>query len=448
MKKVIITLVFLVAANMAVMAQESRTISLTEAVDIAIENNFQLAVAKNNLDLAGARITKEKADFLPSLSARMSANKSFGGQFIPGSNQFISSVSNRLGASLSSNIVVFSGFANIYSLRNAQYNKKTQKQNVQWTRETIIFNTATAFLQVLLNKELLQIANENLNASLKTLNQVQIQTDVGSRPIVDLYNQQATVANNRLQVTNRENSLEFSRLKLVRILQIDPLKEYQFEIPEINVEEIAAGEYNLQQLITVALNNRSDLQGAEYNIQSIKYQLELSESNYWPTLSFGASMSSGYNYVEGAGFLSFSDQFFEGNVRKSLGFNLSIPIFNNLSTRTNVQAAKINFKNAKLNLEDTRLQVIQEVKQAYSDYQAILERLQATEAALKAARKAYEAQQARYEVGAGTLIELSQTNAQFVEAKSNRAQAVYSYIFQKRLLDYYIGKLNKNISFN
>lgn len=453
MKKIIlpILVLFLFFSSHA-FSQTVQTITVNEAINLAVKNNYQLKVAINRVKLADHRVTGEKADFLPSLSASVNARRSISNQFIPGTNDFVSGSVDRLGATLNSSIVLFSGFANIYSLRNAQYEKKTQKQNVQWTKETIIFNTATAFLQVLLNKELLEIARENLQASLKTLEQVDIQTDVGSRPIVDLYNQQATVANNRLQVTNRENTLELSRLKLVRILQIDPLKEYRFEIPEVNVDEVTAGDYELQQLIATALESRADLQGAVYNIQAIEYQLELAESRYWPTLSFSASIGSGYspsfvNRLTGED-ISFGDQFFDARINKGLGFSLRIPIFSNLDTRTNVQAAKINFKNAKLNLEDTRLQVIQEVKQAYSDYQAILERLQATEAALKAARKAYEAQQARYEVGAGTLIELSQTNAQFVEAKSNRAQAVYSYIFQKRLLDYYIGKLNKNISFN
>ncbi len=428
--------------------QEVETITLDTAVDIALENNFQLAIEENLLELADDRITGEKADFLPSLSARFGANKGIGGRFLEGTDVFVETQSNTFGGSISTNLVLFSGFANINSLRNARYAKRSQKQNVEWTRETIIFETASRFLQVLLNKELLEIARENLELSLKTLEQVEIQTEVGSRPIVDLYTQQAAVANNRLTVTNRQNALELSRLALIRVLQIDPLDKYRFVIPEINIDVVTAKDYELPDLIAVALDNRSDLQSEKYNIQAIKYQLEVAESRYYPTLSFGASISSRYNFVPNAGLASFEDQFFEGNLRKSLGFSLSISIFNNLDIRTSVQAQKINYKNAKLALQDTRLQVVQEVKQAYSDYYAILERLQATKAALKAARKAYEAEQARYEVGAGTLIQLTEAQANFVEAQSNRAQAVFNFIFQKKLLDYYLGKLDKNISFN
>lgn len=446
MKKILLAFLFVFSSVAAGLAQQDiRTITLDKAVNIALENNFQLKIARNRVELADDRITGEKADFLPSLNARAGYRKSIGNQFIPGTSRFTTKSFSSYSASISANITLFGGFANIRSLRNARYTKKTRKQNAEWTKESIIFETASRFLQVLLDKELLQIAKENLQASLKTLEQVKAQVEVGARPIVDLYNQKATVANNRLTVTNRQNALELSRLALIRVLQIDPLDEYRFTIPEVDVENITPRNYDLQHLVAVALDNRSDLQSARYNIKSLKWQLKLAQSRYWPTLSFNASLSS--RYLPGSK-LSFSDQFFDFQISKGFGFTLSIPIFNGLNTRTSVQRAKINYKNAKLQLQDKRLQVIQDVKQAYSDYQAILERLEATKVALKAAKKAYKAAKARYDVGAGTLIQLTQASANLQEAKSNRAQAVYNFIFQKKLLDYYLGKLDKNISFN
>lgn len=446
MKKVLLAFLLVFGLSAGSFAQQDvRTITLDKAVNIALENNYQLKIARNRVELADDRITGEKADFLPTLNARAGYRKSIGNQFIPGTSRFTTQSFSSYSASLSTNITLFSGFANIRSLRNARYNKRTRKQNAEWTKETIIFRTAKRFLQVLLDKELLQIAKENLQASLKTLEQVKAQVEVGARPVVDLYNQKATVANNRLTVTNRRNALELSRLALVSVLQIDPLGEYRFTIPEIDIEHINPKNYDLQRMIAVALENRSDLQSARFNIKALKWQLKTAKSRYWPSLSFGASISS--RYLPGSK-LSFSEQFFDFQISKGFGITLSIPIFNGLNTRTSVQRAKINYKNAKLQLQNKRLQVIQEVKQAYSDYQAILERLDATQAALKAAKKAYQAAKARYEVGAGTLIQLTQASANLQEAKSNRAQAVYNFIFQKKLLNYYLGKLDKNISFN
>lgn len=457
MQKSVLLIVFLLGgilftaqAQDAATVQNGERVTLQEAIDIALENNFQLKVARNNLNLSEYREKSEKADFLPSLQGSFSGNRSTGRQFIPGSDEFVDRTVNSIGGSLQSSLPLFNGFENINSLRSSQYDTRSQEENLQRVRETIIFNTASNFLQVILDKELLEIARENLAASEKTLEQVQAQVDVGSRPSVDLYNQEATVAGNELQVTNQENALNLSRLQLIRQLQVDPLKEYNFVIPEIDVEQINPENYNLEQLVAAALENRSDLRSEQYSIQAIEHQLKATRGSLYPSLNFNASFSSDYSdqqFLPGSDeLIPFSDQFFDANLRRSFSLSLSIPIFNNLNIRTNVQSQRVSYKNAQLQLEDTRLQVVQEVTQAYNDYKAVLKRMESTEKALRAARRSYETQRERYNVGAGTLIELSDANSQFVEAQSNRAQSIFNFIFQKKLLDYYLGKLNQDIT--
>jgi len=74
--------------------------------------------------------------------------------------------------------------------------------------------------------------------------------------------------------------------------------------------------------------------------------------------------------------------------------------------------------------------------------------LESSERAVIAAERALETEQQRYEVGATTLIELNLANANFVQAQSNRIQAVYNFVFQEKLLDFYIGRLDNNLQFN
>ncbi len=450
---IVLCLIFTVssqAQDMQSNVAPGETITLQEAIDIALENNFQLRVAENNLNLSQYQEKSELADFFPSLSANFSGNRSTGPGFVPGSATFINQTSYGISGGLSTSIPIFNGFENISSLRSSKFDTKSQEETKQRVRETIIFNTASNYLQVILDKELLEIAKETLAASQKTLEQVQAQVDVGSRPTVDLYNQESTVASNELQVTNQQNALDLSRLQLIRTLQIDPTANYAFEIPDVAVQNAAQPEYNLQELVSTALENRSDLQSEQFNIQSIEQQLRSTRGSLYPSLNFSADLRTNYSdqrLSPATGQpISFTDQFFDININRSFGLSLSIPIFNNLNLRTNLQSQKVNYKNAKLQLEDTRLQVIQEVTQAFNDYQAVVQRLESTEKALRAAERSYLTQKERYEVGAGTLIELSDANSQYVEAQSNRAQATFNFIFQKKLLDYYLGKLNEDIT--
>jgi len=169
----------------------------------------------------------------------------------------------------------------------------------------------------------------------------------------------------------------------------------------------------------------------------------LSKSSLLPTISASYGVSSRYSdqYSLAGQDVSFSDQFFDQQVNKSLGLSFSLPLFNNWNRMYNIQASQVQLKNARLSLDNTKLQVVQEVTQAYNDYSSYAKQLEASEKSLVASEKAFETQQERYNVGASTLIELSQAQANYASAKSNYTQAIYNLIFQEKLVDYYLGKL-------
>lgn len=439
----LLALGFFMTMSVQAQSQDNLNITLQKAIDIALENNYQLKVAENNVELSKKEVLSNKADYLPSVDANLSGNRNIGRTFNQNTGQITDRSNNSMRTSISASLPIFSGLENLHSLKSSRFDQKSSEENRDRVREDIIFNTASNYLQFILDKKFLEIDKENLEASRKTLEQVRAQVDVGSRPKVDLYNQEATVANNELAVVNSQNALKSSRLNLIQTLQIDPLKEYSFVAPEIETQQITPKSYDLEQLVATALENRSDLQSEKFNIQSIKHQLSATRGSLYPSLSLSGTLSSSYSELQQ---LDFQDQFFDININRSLGLSLSIPIFGNLDRRTNVQSQQINYKNAKLNLQNIRLQVVQEVNQAYNDYESYQKQLQSSKKALEAAERTYQTQKQRYEVGAGTLIELSDANAQYVEAQANRAQSFFRVIFQQKLLDYYIGKLDQDVT--
>lgn len=454
MKRILSSTLFaLLLFTTSISAQEARTISLQEAIDIALENNYQLKQAKNNLELSNESIKSEYADFAPSVSSSLNGSRSTGQQFIadrlsePGLNPFVDVTSQSISGRLSASITVFDGFNNINSLRASEQSKLSSEESLQRAKEQVIFNTASRYLQVLLDGQLLEIAQENLENSQQQLEQVRAQVEVGSRPSVDLYNQEAQVAADELSVTQQENSLKFSKLVLVRQLQIDPLGEYEFVVPEAEVEANQTGSmgYSLSELIDQAILNRSDLKSEIADIRVLEYQLEIAKGSLYPSVSASASISSRYSdqySLPGEGSVSFNDQFFDQQVNRSLGLSIDIPIFQNWNRMYNIQSSKIQLKNAELSFDNSKLQVIQEVTQAYNDYTSYMKQLEASEKSRRASERAFETQQERYNVGSSTLIELSQAQASYVEAQSNYTQAMYNLIFQEKLLDYYLGKLS------
>ncbi len=430
-------------------AQQPRTITLEEAIEIALENNIEIELSRSEIDRSESQHRRQRAEFLPNLNASIGGSRTIGRQFDPSRVAFDEFTTNNLNASISTNVVIFNGFRNINELRSARLGMESAEERYQRTREGIIFEAAARFLDVLLAAELLEINRENLETSNKQLEQVKAQVEVGMRAIVDQYSQESVVANNELSVIQSENVLNLNKLRLARLLQLDPLTEFEFVAPSIIEEELVVSDYNLREMIDIALANRRDYRASEMEVERARYDLSISQAGRMPQVSLSAGVSTAYrdqqqDPIQGT-VIPFTDQFFDVNINRSMGFNVSIPIFNRWQTRNQVEQRTIDYKDAELRLEDFRREVFLELQQAYNDYTGYAKELEATEKALFAAEKAYETEQERYNVGSATLIELTNANNEFIRASSNRIQSLYQFIFQEKVLDFFLGRLTEDI---
>jgi len=444
------TLLLTILLTVPFLTQAQTSITLEDAIEIALENNYQLKQAENNLTASDYAVRNAQADFLPSVSASYNGTRRIGQQFDQTTVTFDTFTTNSMGGNINSSVTLFNGFSNINSLRSANVSRSIQVEDNQRLRENIIFTTASRFLQVVLNQELLKISEENLSVSEQQYERIEAQVEVGRSPNVDLLNQASVVANEELAVIQGENALESSYAQLMRIMQDESGTEYNLMMPEIDDLELMPFELNLQELIQTALQNRRDLRAQELTIERNQYDENIARANLLPTISASLGISGSYNDrfrdIDGSP-LGFSDQFFDRNVNRFIGFNVQIPIFDNLNRRTSLQNSKITLKNSQLEMENIRFQVNEEVRQAYNDYMSIVKELDSTEKALTAAERAYETEFQRYEVGASTLIELNQANANYVQAQSNRIQTIYNFVFQEKLLDFYLGQLTASMEF-
>ena len=447
MQKLLLTSILILLPFLAF--GQVRTITLQEAIDIALENNYQIKQAENSRGLADTRVRSAQADFLPNLNGSFTGSRNVGRQFIQEDLSFDDRTTYSMRGGISSSITVFSGFSNISNLRRAQADRSTEELDLIRLRENIMFDTASRYLQVVLNMELLKISKSSLVASQSQLEQVRAQVEVGARPTVDLYNQESTVASDELAVIQRENALEVGKAQLIRIIQDETITEIATSMPSVDELSLMPVDLNLRVLIQAALDTRSDFRAQEFAIESNRQSERIARAQFLPTMTASAGINA--DYSDQFSFLgepvSFGDQFFEQNVRRNIGFNISIPIFSRWNTRTTVESAKVQLKNSQLQLDNIRFQISEEVRQAFNDYQSIAKELESTEKALIAAERAYETEQQRYEVGSTTLIELNLANANYVQAQSNRIQAIYNFVFQEKLLDYFIGQLDDEIQF-
>jgi len=435
-----LTLAVLIAAPAALGAQAapSQAITFDDAIRIALRQNTTLQQANNASANNAAAVRQQRLAFLPDLRLSTNSGQSYGRSFSQDEGRIINETTQSLNAGLSSNVTVFNGLTNIASLRSAQLNEDAGERSVQRAEQTVAFTVASNYLALVQQQEQLRVQRENLASQEAQERQIKAFVDAGSRPISDLYQQQATVAAQRSQVVNAERAFELAKVDIIQTLQLDPRGTYTFVPPAIDTTVRTSVTFNLDSLLTRAVGQRADLFAQQSLVGAASQNVRAARGGRWPALSLSAGYNSAYNSATDLGFTDQLDQRRGGSV--SLG--LSIPLFDRGSTSLATQRASIAEDNARLTLKDRQQQIGLEVRRAYLDYQAATQQLDAAEAQLRAAQLALESSQQRYNVGAATLLEVTQARAAQLQAASNLVSARYGLLFQRTLIGYYVGDLN------
>lgn len=437
----------------AIPAAGQNRISLQDAINIALERNIDLIKAGNQVELSERTVLREKGDFLPSLNASSGANRNWGLTFDQTSGQLVTEQSDGFSMGLSSNVNLFNGFADIASLKGSQYQLEADKLTLERTEQAVFFDVIQAYLQVLLSQEQIGIQTENLESQQQQLRRIEEFVRLGARPISDQYQQEATVASVELNLLDAERALDLNESRLIQILELDPLLNYEFDRIDSESLGLDVQSYDLDAMLSQSLESRADVRAREFLIMAFEQDIREAKSGRLPTLSLSGSAGTSYSSqrveflrddmgnVIGTNEIPFNDQLSD-NRSGRMSLNLSIPLFNRFATRTNVHRTKIQYENSQLDMDNLKQTVALEVRQAYLDYQTAAKRLDVTEKQLRAARQAEAVEQERYNVGASTLVELTQARATLVDAESQRAQAIFQFVFQSRVIDYYLGVLN------
>jgi outer membrane protein len=431
-------LMLLLAGTMPAVAQDSTTISMSEAIRIALERNSTIERARNSLDISRARVLQAEGAFLPNLSLGVSPSEriALGRQDSSGrSDRFTTGLS----LSASSGMTLYSGGANESALAQAEGQIRVDTLELERTRATIVFNVVQAYTQLLSERELIGLEKQNLAAQRALLDRVEAFTKAGVRPIGELYTQRAQVAAAELRLVNAEAAIEFSNLRLRQLLRLEPGGRYRFvdagagtgatpSAPSITTADV---------LVSQALSRRNDLTAQQARIDLANEAIRGARAGYKPTISLNGSLGTSYSSSDPTS--GFAEQLALDRPAISLGVGLTLPLFDRNRTDAAVAIAEAQLRNEQLVLDDLRQAISAEVEEAYLRYATTLKQIEVTDRQVEAARQALEAETARYEVGASTLTEVIQARVALLQAETSRLQARNTLVLRRWALDYYIG---------
>ncbi|MEI7675839.1 MAG: TolC family protein [Bacteroidales bacterium] len=436
----ILIIVACVICSITVSAQQSWT--LRQCIEHGMKNNIQVRQKLLEKESAEIQLNTTKKSRLPDLNA--SANQNIGRSTSrDGLNSFQNTANTDI--SLQSTMPIFTGFRIANQIEANQFNLKAILADLDKAREDIALYVSSAFLQVVYNRELYQVAKDQAKLSKEQMARAEILVNAGKLPQSELYDTRATNARDESEVTRTNSALKLSLVDLAQLLEIEKIEGFDVD-SSISDSLLVDGIVNLAdvaQTFNYALGNRPAMKSAEYRIEEGKRNLEIARSGYYPTVNLGATYSNGYYYSfnlpTGSTNPAFGDQFSQ-NGRSVLGLSLNIPIFNRFDTQNKVKLAQIDIQVKKLNLETTRKSMLKDVQQAYYNAVAARDKYRSAQKSVEASELAFKFAKEKFDAGKSTSFEFNDSNNRKLKSLSDQVQAKYDLIFRCKLLDFYNGK--------
>ncbi len=416
---------------------QSNTWNLEQCVNHALENNITILQAKNNLLSSEQDIISAKGNFLPAISSNISGGASLGNiEVFPGEFRDREFYSTSLGIGFSQNI--FNGFRNINLLNQSKLSLERNQYELERLKDDISLNVANSYLNVLFNKENLELARLQVEFSKFQLDQVKTLVEAGSEPASTLIESQATYSRDIQSLTIAENNHDLALLTLAQLLQL-PYENFDIEVIEIDTPSANLMYQDITPILNYAMQNRNEIKVAERDIELAKLGTKISKSAYLPNVSLGYGFNASANFSN----LTQDDQFLDqldDNKGHSINMNVSIPIFNRNQTKAEINKSKIQEVTSNLALDQVKINLESTIQRAFTDAKAALKVFEASQLSLKSQELAFNNSQERFALGALNSFDLGQSRIRLLNALSSSINAKYDFIFKTKVLDYYLGK--------
>ena len=407
--------------------------SLEKCIRHAQENNLQIKQQEIMAEQAGNELLAAKMEYVPSVNASMNHNLSWGRSVNLNDLEIIENqMSQSTSLNLSASIPLFEGMRKQNTVKSQMKQLEIAGVNVEKLKDEISLSVARGYLQILLGYEMEKSAVESCNSLQEQVKKCRTMVEAGSLAYSSLLELEAQLANERVQVVNARNNVRSNILALAQLLDMEDFSDFSIEVPEIGHLTISLPEESVDEIFDMATSMPA-VKGAELAVEQSRLQYRIQKGAALPTLSFSAGYGTYYSNNQDTPFFSQ----FDNNRNPSMGFGLSIPIFNNLRNSTSIKNARLNVKARETELEITRQNLLKEIQQAYNDAVASFEKYNASKQNMASAQESFKYSQEKFNAGmlSGTDYTVAKTNLS--KAQSECIQSKFQYIFQLKVLDYY-----------
>jgi outer membrane protein len=440
MKKLVcITFIIIFYHVNSVWAQKSWT--LEECIKYALENNIQVKRQELSTQIRKKNFKQSKYEILPNLSAGASHSISLQNSLNQTTYQYEKNLQQG-GYNIQSSLNLFSGFQTMNTIEQNKFNFMAGLADLEKAKNDISLNIASAYLQVLFNLELLDVAKSQLDVTQLQVEKTKRFLEVGNVARGDLYEIQAQAALEKVSVTNSENQLQLAYLDLIQLIDLDSIGNFKVVRPDSLKMPMTSIVLPLDTIFDEAVKRLPEIKSAEYTLKSYEKNLAIAKGQLYPSLSASLGISSRYlvnakrsDNVTPYPILAQLDDYRGGD----LSINLSVPIFSKFRNNTNIGIAKIQLLDMQYGVLQQKKILYKEIQTARTDAIAALENYNSRQESVKASEEAFKYSQQKFDVGTINSVDYNIAKNNLIKAKSDLLQAKYEFIFKIKVLDFYKG---------
>lgn len=404
-------------------ASLAQQLTLSDAIQFALERNYQIQVSKKQMEIAGKNNTWSEAGLFPVVTLTAVSNNVIQDNrenpftFTPGIV-----LQQTLSPTINVNWNVFSGFLVKMTKTRLEYLENQSQGNAMLLIENTVFDVVKTYYTAVVQREKLVLLQELLNYSRERVRLIEIRRDFGASNSLELMqfkNQYLTDSMNLvMQQISYENAMR--NLSLLLNFELDtlfrPVDPLELKLPVIDQKVYR------EQL----LKNNRNIQNQYINLSLVETQTKIQQSFLYPTLSIQA----GYQYSKNS-FRELENNLFNASLSIPNYFgtvSLRYNLYNNWKAKRAVEVARIQEDITKMNIEDLKRGVKNQGETWLRLYEMRNSLLELSQENVLYAQKAFELATERYNFGSINSIDLMTVRNQYIQAKMAYLDSQYNRI--------------------
>ena len=417
--------------------------TLQECLDYALQHNITLQRAKLQLQSAHEDVSQSKSALLPSLNASTGHNLAYRPWQDTGIttvtngtlNTKVNKVSYNGSYGLNASWTVWNGNRNRNQVKLNRLTEEQAELEVQETANSIQEKISQLYVQILYLTEAVKVSEASLETSRKNEERGREMVNVGKMSKADLAQLSSQRSTDEYNIVNARTQVQNYKLQLKQLLEITGNQEFDIVIPATTDEQALATVPALMTVYEQALATRPEIQSAEMAVKSSDINIDIAKAGRMPTVSLQASASANTNSLTNKGW---GDQM-KSNFNSGAGVSVSVPLFDQRQTKTNVNKARIQRENNLLALQDQRKQLYQTIENYWLDATTNQEKFRAAQVAEQSEKQSYDLLQEKFDVGLTNIVELMTGKDRLMAAAQNSLQSKYMTILNLQMLRFYQG---------